>query len=132
METRRRTALVARLAGLDPVVEVAVGRRPAVAAALADRGATVTATDRTDRPVPDGVTFRRDDLTDPDLSIYTGAAALYARHLPAELQRPAADVSRQVGAPLFFTTLGTETPVIPVDQEPLADGTLYRAEPERA
>jgi len=38
-------ALVDRLAGFERVVEVGVGHRPDVAAALADRGVSVTVTD---------------------------------------------------------------------------------------
>ena len=48
-------ALVARLASVDSVVEVGVGNRPDVAAALAERGVDVTATDIYERRVPDGV-----------------------------------------------------------------------------
>ena len=85
------------------------------------------ATDRREREVPDGVTFVRDDLTEPTLSVYEAAALLYARNLPGELQRPAHDLATAVDAPLWFTTLGAEEPVLSVERESLPADTLYRA-----
>lgn len=131
---RRTTqdALVDRLQSFDPVVEVGVGRRPDVAAALADRGVAVTVTDVVDRPVPEGVTFRRDDVTEPTRGIYRGAAAIYALNLPPDLHRPTRDLARSVGAAFRFTTLGGDPPAVPADPVTLPGETLYRPEPERA
>ena len=118
-------ALVARLRPFDPVVELAVGRRPAVAAALAETN-TVLATDRVDRPVPPGVNFVRDDLTAPDELLYAAAAALYALNLPEELQRPALELAESVDVALAFTTLGNESPVVPVRRRETVPGeTLF-------
>ena len=122
---RTRDALVARLRPYDPVVELAVGRRPDVAGALAGTH-DVTATDVVDRPVPEGVRFVRDDLTDPDREVYVGAAGLYACNLPPELHRPALDVAEAVDAALAFTTLGGDAPAVPVARrETLPDETLF-------
>ena len=125
VESATRDALVDRLRPLDPVVELAVGRRPGVAAALAATN-DVTATDLVDREAPDGVRFVRDDLLAPDRSVYAGAAGLYALNLPEELHRPALDLAAGVDAALAVTTLGAEQPAVPVRRrETLPGETLY-------
>ena len=127
MEVATRRALVARLRPLDPVVEVAVGQRPAVAAALAATN-DVTATDLHERVVPDGVRFVRDDLAEPDLDVYRDAEGIYGLNLPEELQRPALEVARAVDAAFAFTTLGAEAPAVAVvRQEALPAETLFWA-----
>ncbi|MFC7132140.1 MULTISPECIES: UPF0146 family protein [Salinibaculum] len=148
MRTETRDALVAELASearrapdasetgpvppaaFDPVVEVGVGHRTDVAAALADCGVDVTATDVRDRTVPDGVTFVRDDVTDPDRSVYADAAVVYALNFPPELHRPALAVARAVDAAFLFTTLGGDPPAVPVDRRTLPGETLFVAKPE--
>jgi len=143
-----RDALVAHLAGAvrrasdvsgegtgpgaadDPVVEVGIGHRTAVAAALAARGVPVTATDIHERTVPDGVRFVRDDVTAPDRAVYADAAAIYALNCPPELHRPALDVARAVDAPFLFTTLGGDPPTVPVERHTLPAETLFVAKPE--
>lgn len=117
--------IVDRLACFDRVVEVGVGRRPDVAAALAARGVAVTATDVTPREVPEGVAFVRDDITDPTPAVYADADAIYALDLPPELHRPTASVARDHDAAFVFTTLGGDQPTIPVDRETLPTETLY-------
>jgi uncharacterized UPF0146 family protein len=129
--TDHERAVADRLSGVDRLVEVGVGRRPVVARLLAGRGATVVATDVDDRPTPEGVRFVRDDLTDPDLGVYRGAAVVYGLWLPPELHRPALSVARAVDAGLAFTTLGGDPPAVPVDPEPIPGGTLFRARPPR-
>jgi uncharacterized UPF0146 family protein len=124
-------ALVARLGRFDSVVEVGIGNRPDVAAALADGGVTVTATDLRERPTPDGVGFVRDDVTDPDRQVYAGADAIYALSLPPELHRPALDLAREVNASLLFTTLGGDPPAVPVERETLPGTTLFAAKSQR-
>lgn len=123
--TRRTEALADRLSGYDSLVEVGIGRRPDLAAALVERGCTVVATDVHDRPVPDGVRFVRDDVTDPDQAVYADADAIYALNLPPELHRPALAVAREADADLLFTTLGGDSPLIPVDRETLPDDVLF-------
>lgn len=120
-------ALTARLADFDRLVEIGIGARPGLAGALADAGATVTATDVRSRAVPEAVAFVRDDVTDPELPIYADADAIYARNLPPELHRPARDLARKVDAALLFTTLGGEFPAVPTTTETLPGGTLFRA-----
>jgi hypothetical protein len=121
--------LVARLDANDSAVEVGVGHRPAVAHALSKQGVDVTATDVHDRPLPDGVRFVQDDVTDPTLAHYRGAGVVYALNCPPELQRPLVDVARRVGADCCFTTLGADPAVVPATPESLpgTGETLFRA-----
>ncbi|WP_225333210.1 UPF0146 family protein [Halomicrobium urmianum] len=129
--TDARDALVERLSAFDRLVEVGIGRRPAVAAALADRGTGVTATDVVERSTPDGVRFVRDDVTDPDPSVYASVDAVYALSLPPELHRPTWEAARAADAAFLFTTLGGDGPAIPVERASLPDGeTLYWAREE--
>ncbi|WP_222916545.1 UPF0146 family protein [Natrinema sp. SYSU A 869] len=116
----------------DQIIEIGIGRRTDLAQALAEREVSVTATDVHDRDVPDGVTFVRDDVVDPDPSVYAGADAVYARNLPPELHRPALTVARDADADFLFTTLGGDQPAVPVERVTIEEGTLYvaRALPE--
>jgi uncharacterized UPF0146 family protein len=122
-----REAVVARLSGYDRVVEVGVGNRPDVADALADRGVDVVATDVHERPVPDGVRFAHEDVTDPDPRRYEGVDAVYALNCPPELQRPLRAAARSAGAACLFTTLGADPAVVPATREQLPTGTLFVA-----
>ncbi|MFB6354166.1 MAG: UPF0146 family protein [Halobacteriales archaeon] len=127
MNVATRRALLARLRPFDPVVELAVGRRPGVAAALAATNA-VTATDVRERAVPDRVRFVVDDLTTPDRQVYAGAAGLYGINLPPELHRPALELAEATDAALAFTTLGNDAPAVPVRRrETLPGETLFWA-----
>jgi len=126
--TRSSTdALVRRLARYDRVVEVGIGRRTDVAAALAARGVGVVATDIHDRSTPEGVAFVRDDVTDPDPAVYADADAVYALNAPPELHRALRAVADRADADLLFTTLGGDEPAVPVEREAVPGDTLYRA-----
>ena len=127
MRPETTAALRDRLARFDTLVEVGIGRRTALAAALAAADCAVTATDLRERSVPDGVAFVRDDVTDPDLAVYRGADAVYALNLPPELHRPARAVARRVDAQFCFTTLGGDPPGVPVERETVPGETLYVA-----
>jgi len=119
------TALAAPLSPDARVVEVGVGERPVVAARLTAAGYDVVATDVSDRSVPDGVDFRRDDVTDPDEQVYEGAELVYALRCPPELQDSLRGVARSVGAAAAFTTLGGDPATVPVDRETVQSGALY-------
>ena len=119
----------------DRLVEVGVGDRTDLAAALAAAGCEVVVVDRSPPSPPPGVRAVRDDVVAradaaarDEFGPYAGADALYARRLPPELQRPALTVARAVGCPLFFTTLGGDPVVVDATPETVAEGTLYRAE----
>jgi hypothetical protein len=120
-----RPSVVTRLSDYGVLVEVGVGRRPELAAALVERGCRVTATDVVDRPTPSGVRFVRDDVTDPDRAVYAEADAVYMRRCPPELQGPLAELARSVDADCLFTTLGGDPAVVAVDRETVAEGTLF-------
>jgi uncharacterized UPF0146 family protein len=124
-------ALARPIAPGSRVVEVGVGGRSAVAEALAAAGHGVVATDRREVSTPNSVAFHRDDVTDPDRSIYEGAALVYALRCPPEMQRPLAEVARSAGARAAFTTLGGDPATVPVDRETLAAGTLFWVDEER-
>jgi uncharacterized UPF0146 family protein len=53
-----------------------------------------------------------------------GVDAVYARNLPAEIQRPTVALAERLDAACLFTTLGFEEPVVPVRQRSTADGTV--------
>lgn len=120
------------LAEFDRLLEVGIGQRTAVAAALSEAGVTVTALDVTERDVPDGVAFVQDDVTDPEWSAYADADAIYALRLPPDIQEPVAEIADRGHVPLFFTTLGTDPPVIPTEVRTIQEGSLYVYEPGRA
>jgi len=125
----------------DRLVEVGVGDRTDLAAALADAGHEVVVVDITPPTPPPGVRAVRDDVVaragsveqarregrPPDSGPYAGADAVYARRLPPELQRPALTVARVVDAPLLFTTLGGDPVLVEASVETVTEGTLYRA-----
>jgi uncharacterized UPF0146 family protein len=116
------------LAAFDRAVEVGIGNRTDVAAALADDGTVVTATDVHHREVPEGVRFERDDILDPNPDRYRDADVLYALNLPPELHRPALEVARRHETALLFTTLGGDPPTIPVERETVPGETIFVAQ----
>lgn len=132
-----RTLVADALADYDSACEIGVGRRPTVAATLAERGLSVVATDVRPRAVPEGVQFVRDDLVaaaerarrDDDPGAPYHADVLYALHCPPELHRPLATVAAATGADAAFTTLGGDPPTVPVTPAPLPGGaTLYHVD----
>ncbi|MFP9060163.1 UPF0146 family protein [Natrialbaceae archaeon A-chndr2] len=127
--SRRNTAaLVDALSSANHLVEIGIGRRTDVAEGLADRGCRVVATDISPQDVPDTVTFVEDDVLEPSLEVYTDADTLYALNLPPELHRPVWDLAREVDAEFRFTTLGGDSPLVPVRRLSLPRETLFVAE----
>jgi len=127
-DIRRRTETITDyLAGYDHALEVGIGHRTDVASALTERGVDVIATDIYPRPVPEGVTFIRDDVVSPTPSIYAGSEVIYALNLPPELHRPTLEVARRVDAAFCFTTLGGDQPAVSVERETIPGDTLYVA-----
>ena len=127
MHTDWKTPIVDRLSRYDGVVEVGVGDRHDVAVDLAERGCRVTATDVRDRTVPDSVGFVRDDITDPDPTVYEDADAIYALNCPPELQRSLAAATPD-SADCLFSTLGGDPVVVDASPETFPDGTLFEVE----
>ena len=131
MESSRTVALVDRLSRFDRLVEIGIGTRTAVAEGLAERGCQVTATDVHEQTVPDSVSFVRDDVTEPDPTVYSDADAVYALRCPPELHRAVRRVGLEANATVLFTTLGGDPPAVPTDVETLPGTTLYRARTPR-
>ena len=142
-------ALAAALAGYERLVEVGVGRRPGVAKRLADRGHEVVALDvdvteavreAAAEPRAEGGGSLRvvaadvtalaategeravGDALGPDAG--DGFDAVYARNLPAELQRPTVALAARLDAACLFTTLGFEEPVVEVSRRASESGTV--------
>lgn len=130
VETPARDALVDRLADRQRLLEIGIGRRTDVAAALAAAGHDVLAVDVDDREVPEGVAFRRADATAIDPASLGPRDAVYALNLPPELHRPVADLADGLDAPLVFTTLGFDEPEVPVARESVAGDVLYVHPPD--
>jgi hypothetical protein len=123
---RTREVLLDYLRDYDAVVEVAIGRNSEIATVLTDAGVAVTATDVHEQDVPDDVAFVRDDILDPEPSVYADADAIYALNLPPELHRPTWDIARAHDAAFLFTTLGQDQPTnVPVTRESIPSDTLY-------
>lgn len=127
MRTTAPDAFPGCLEEADHLVELGIGARSDLAATLVRRGIAVTAVDIEDQPVPEGVQFVRDDLTDPTLSVYANADVLYAQRLPPDLHVVARELARQVDSDLVFTTLGFEEPAIPVERMSTPSETWFRA-----
>lgn len=104
-----------RLLQFDYVLEIGIGQRPDLADRLAQAGVTVTAVDCKPREVSDEVTLIVGDIFDLSPQDLPLVDAIYARNLPAELQRRTLELARARAAPVFFTTLGTELPIIPTE-----------------
>ena len=143
-------ALVAALDRYERPIEVGVGRRPSVARTLADRGREVVAVDvdvsaaardaaRETRGAGEGsLRVVAADVTalataDDDRAVRdalgldaseVGFDAVYARNLPAELQRPAVALAERLDAACLFTTLGFEEPVVDVRRRATESGTV--------
>ncbi|TKX53962.1 hypothetical protein EXE42_10665 [Halorubrum sp. SP3] len=144
-------ALVDALDGYERSIEVGIGRRPGVARALVDRGREVVAFDvEVSEAARDAATETRAsaggslrvaaaDVTtlaaaDGDRSVREtlgldapeggGFDAVYARNLPAELQRPTVALAELLDAACLFTTLGFEEPVVDVSRRSTESGTV--------
>ncbi|RLM76498.1 UPF0146 family protein [Halorubrum sp. Atlit-26R] len=143
-------ALVAALDRYERLIEVGVGRRPEVARTLADRGREVVAIDvEVSEAARDASTEPRPsragslrvvtaDVTalataDTERSVRDalgldasegGFDAVYARNLPAELQRPTVALAERLDADCLFTTLGFEEPVVDVRRRSMEAGTV--------
>lgn len=120
-------ALFRHLRGHDRLLEVGIGERDDLAVSLADRGHQVLAIDPAPEVDPD-IPILREDVSELRASDIGPVDAVYARRLPPELQGPTVDLARGLEAACYFTTLGTDPPVVEVT---LATGpmtTVYIAQ----
>ena len=151
MVSRSRQALADELARYDRLLEIGIGNRPGVARSLAERGRDVVAvdvalgeralaaTDETDeaplagslRAVEGDVLALAeragDEAASPDWLTAADVDAVYACHLPAELQRPTVTLADRLDAACLFTTLGFEEPTVPVRRRSVSGTTVYVA-----
>lgn len=118
--------LVDRLRQFERVLEVGIGPRPDLAAALADAGVDVLAIDIDPVSTPAGVTFRQADVGTLTPTAVGHRDAVVARRLPPELHRPTARLAASLDAELLFTTLGGEFPAVEVEVVTIDGGTIYR------
>lgn len=94
------------------IVEVGVGKVPDVAIALQRLlpNCAVIVTDVVEQTeLPGRVKFVRDDITEPNLSIYEGAVLVYSVRPPPELQPYLHRVAREAGADLLIKPLASES-----------------------
>ena len=149
--------LVAALSGFDAALEVGIGRRATAARQLAAAETSVVAIDVDDDAVgdvPESVAFTAVDVRelaeaadpvaklrvrmaeddeavagsgDTKAGVPPGFDLVYALNLPAELQRPTAELARRLDAVCAFTTLGFEEPVVDVARKTVGTETLYVA-----
>ncbi|ELZ36829.1 UPF0146 family protein [Halorubrum tebenquichense] len=147
-------ALADALDRYERLIEVGVGRRPGVALALADRGREVVAVDvevsdaardaasetrgagggslRVVAADVTALTTTGDRAVDRAFGLdagegngdTTGVDAVYARNLPAELQRPTVALAERLDAACLFTTLGFEEPVVEVRRRSTESGPV--------
>lgn len=95
----------------DPqvVVEVGIGRKWDVAIQLSAAGFEVIATDVMDID-PQGFGFVKDDINNPDMSIYRIAGLIYSIRPPPELFTSIMNVARSAGADCLIRPLSNEFP----------------------
>lgn len=94
------------------IVEVGVGKVPDVAIALQRLlpNCEIIVTDVVEQTELSGrVKFARDDVTEPNLSVYEGAVLIYSVRPPPELQPYLHGVSQKVGADLLIKPLASES-----------------------
>ncbi len=89
--------------------EIGIGHFPDIGLALLEKGLRVFATDI--KPfVYNGLDVFADDVTDPDLSLYTGIEIVYSVRPPPELVPYMKRLSRQILADMIVKPLHSEYP----------------------
>ncbi len=91
------------------IVEVGIGKKWEVAIQLSAAGFEVIATDVMDIN-PRGFDFVKDDITDPDMSVYENVGLVYSIRPPPELFSSIIDVARSAGADCLIRPLSNEFP----------------------
>ncbi len=97
------------------VVEVGVGSLPQVALLLKNT-MEVIVTDVEPQPVFNrlspgkcaGIRYCRDDIFNPDISIYNNASLIYSIRPPVDIQEAIAKTAKEVGADLLIRPFGNE------------------------
>lgn len=89
------------------VAEIGIGHWADVASALTQRDVSVIATDTKSCP-HDGLKVIVDDVTKPDLSLYTGVELLYSLRPPPELVPYMSLLAEAISADLIVKPLASE------------------------
>ncbi len=90
-------------------VEIGIGHFPDVALALSGKGVQVFATD-TERFQYANLRVVVDDVTEPDLSLYSGVHLIYAVRPPMELIPYMVRLSKTISTDLIVKPLASECP----------------------
>lgn len=106
------SALERRLRGYRRVCEVGIGTHTRLARRLVSAGVEVVAIDVNPVVVPGPIRFIRADVRTVDPARIVPVGAVYGRNLPPELHRPIAELARDLGADLLFTTLGGDPALV--------------------
>jgi uncharacterized protein len=89
-------------------VEAGIGRNTLAAERVSEAGALMRCTDVKDLKHPASLHFARDDIFEPDLSLYMGADVIYAIRPAIEMVPPLIDIASAVNADLVVYHLGFE------------------------
>ena len=90
-------------------VEAGIGKNTLAAEMLAERGVLRGCTDIRNSGYPAHLNFHKDDIFEPDLSLYRGADVIYAIRPAIEMIPPLMDIARAAGCDLVVYHLGFET-----------------------
>jgi len=89
-------------------VEVGIGRNTLAAEMLAEAGVLMRCTDIKNPGHPSHLFFARDDVFEPDFSLYRGADVIYAIRPGIEMVPPLIRLARSANADLIVCHLGFE------------------------
>lgn len=89
-------------------VEAGIGTNTVAADLLTESGALIRCTDIRDIALPAHLRFSKDDIFEPDLSLYAGADVLYAIRPAIEMIPPLIAIARAVNCDLLVCHLGFE------------------------
>jgi len=90
-------------------VEIGVGSNPDAAQCIHEAGIPVRARDVRACNLPTWLPFARDDIFEPDLSLYSGADVLYAIRPAEEMIPPLIDLAKKLDCDLVVYHLGFES-----------------------
>jgi len=90
-------------------VEIGIGNNVSAAELVHDAGIRVRAVDIRPCLLPEWLSFKRDDIFEPDLSLYTGADVLYAVRPAEEMIPPLLELARRLSCDLVVYHLGFES-----------------------
>jgi len=89
-------------------VEAGIGNNPDAALQIRDAGIPVRAVDIHPCVLPAGISFARDDIFSPDLSLYAGADVIYAIRPAEEMIPPLIALADRLDCDLVVYHLGFE------------------------